>query len=685
MVPKRRRLPFLVSGHLLRGVAISAALLAAPHVAAAAEPLYPDSTAVPGISFRWDTHRQLAPGSDNWPLTWSADGHQYTSFGDGGGFEGNETTGRVSLGFARIEGSADSYRGVNVWGGARTETAAKFNGKSRGVLAVGTDLYMWRCGAGSTDANFEFQQLYKSTDDARTWQAANWQFPGSLTFYCPTFLQFGQGYAGARDGYVYMYAAERNSDVWEVHTPGRVSLMRAPKDRLMERAAYEFFAGQDPSSGAPRWSDSVAERAPVLEDSNGARLPSAIYNPGLRRYFLLVGRAPRFSGNVSIFDAPEPWGPWTTVLYEDAWGRGHVDPSTFFLNFSPKWWGDGGKSFVLAFTGGGDLDSWNTVEGSFTASGGDGRAGARGDDDGGVSAPPRRAATTTPPGTAPVADDTPAEAPQTPDTQDPDPTEPRATAEGGGDEDAGGSDDAGAGPGTTGDDDDAEPAEVTDDAAGSTTRETARAMASLGAGSSSSSSSPGRSASAADSGTAAGRGTSPTADAATDAGPRGTGDATSAAAATVGAPTAAPRAAEASSSVPELGIIPRRSRRPPESRTGGGEEPTAPDEAYDETGAVADESSDEPAAAPAATTVTAPGAPEAASGEPRLVGTLDRGAGGALVALVVPANAATPIPVRAGDAVGEWSVETVERRALTLRSGDRTLVLRLFGAARRGS
>ena len=32
----------------------------------------------------------LAPGSDIWPLTWAADGHQYTTFGDGGGFGGTD-------------------------------------------------------------------------------------------------------------------------------------------------------------------------------------------------------------------------------------------------------------------------------------------------------------------------------------------------------------------------------------------------------------------------------------------------------------------------------------------------------------------------------------------------------------------------------------------------------------------
>jgi hypothetical protein len=154
--------------------------------------------------------------------------------------------------------------------------------------------------------------------------------------------------------------------------------MRAPRDRLIERAAYRFFAGLD-AGGAPRWSASVAERAPVLTDANGARLPSVIYNPGLRRYLLRRLSRPRRSGNVAVFDAPAPWGPWTTVLYEEGWGRGHVDPSTFFLNFSPKWWSDGGKGFVLSFTGGSNLDSWNTLEGSFTIPGAaQGAGGGRG-------------------------------------------------------------------------------------------------------------------------------------------------------------------------------------------------------------------------------------------------------------------------------------------------------------------
>ncbi|HEX8374983.1 MAG TPA: hypothetical protein VF606_07370, partial [Geminicoccaceae bacterium] len=215
-------------------------------------PPYPPSARVARVDFDWRTYERLAPGSDNFPLTWSADGHQYTSFGDGGGFGGTGTRGRVSLGFARVEGTAESHRGVNVWGGARAANTARFPGKSRGVLAIGADLYMWRCGDGSTRAAYRFQRLYKSTDNARSWRPAAWQFPSGVTFFCPAFLQYGQGYAGARDGYVYMYSTERNGGEWEVPVPGRVTLMRAPKGRLMDRTAYRFFAGRG-DGGAPRW------------------------------------------------------------------------------------------------------------------------------------------------------------------------------------------------------------------------------------------------------------------------------------------------------------------------------------------------------------------------------------------------------------------------------------------------
>ncbi|MGD8238319.1 MAG: hypothetical protein PVH68_07205 [Armatimonadota bacterium] len=97
---------------------------------------YPPSRAITGVTFDWSMHRKLAPGSDNWPITWAEDDRQYTVWGDGGGFGGTNSLGRVSLGFARVEGPADNYRGYNVWGGhegANPATSPSSMSPSRGA------------------------------------------------------------------------------------------------------------------------------------------------------------------------------------------------------------------------------------------------------------------------------------------------------------------------------------------------------------------------------------------------------------------------------------------------------------------------------------------------------------------------------------------------------------------------
>src|SRR4051812_48998428 len=65
---------------------------------------YPNSKVFGGIEWHWDTYKTAAPGSDLWPVTWGPDDHLYAAWGDGGGFGGSDSDGRVSLGFARIEG-----------------------------------------------------------------------------------------------------------------------------------------------------------------------------------------------------------------------------------------------------------------------------------------------------------------------------------------------------------------------------------------------------------------------------------------------------------------------------------------------------------------------------------------------------------------------------------------------------
>jgi hypothetical protein len=78
-----------------------------------------------------------------------------------------------------------------------------------------------------------------------------------------------------------------------------------------------------------------------------------------------VSRFQSSNGHIGVYDAPEPWGPWTTVLLANTWTLGLQNGSkTVFWNFSNKWLSTDGKSFVMVYTGPGS-DSWGSVEGTF--------------------------------------------------------------------------------------------------------------------------------------------------------------------------------------------------------------------------------------------------------------------------------------------------------------------------------
>ncbi|MBI5684810.1 MAG: DUF4185 domain-containing protein [Verrucomicrobia bacterium] len=335
-------------------------------------PPYPPSPVIERVEFDFPTHRRLAPGSDNWPTTWADDDQLYAAWGDGGGFGGDNKKGRVTLGVARIEGDAASYSGKNVWGGFQPENPAQFDGKSYGILSVGGTLYMWV--ASQPARHLRSCQIASSTDKGAHWQLADWSFRFEEGLSIPTFLNFGRDYAGARDGFIYSYYihptwgpgdSPTGNYGFDVHKPGRVYLSRVPKQSILDRSRYEFFAGLD-AAGKPAWSARLADKRPVFEDANGVGWNlSVCHNAGLRRYFLSTEHGATHAGKFGLFDAPEPWGPWTTVAYDDAWGAGHVEVSTFYWNFPAKWLSTDGARFTLVFTGKNSNDSWNTVSGRF--------------------------------------------------------------------------------------------------------------------------------------------------------------------------------------------------------------------------------------------------------------------------------------------------------------------------------
>ncbi len=182
-------------------------------------------------------------------MTWGDDDAQYTSYGDGFGFEPHVEK-KLGMGFARITGGPADYRGANLRSdGERTGNGAQ-SPKASGILMAEGVLYLWVRNVGNA-------QLLWSTDRGKTWQ---WGFKMDVGFGSPAFLNFGRNYAGARDGFVYTYS-QAGPSAYE--SDNAVVLARVPKGRIRERAAWEFFERLDPA-GQPVWTGDVTRRGAVF-------------------------------------------------------------------------------------------------------------------------------------------------------------------------------------------------------------------------------------------------------------------------------------------------------------------------------------------------------------------------------------------------------------------------------------
>ena len=306
------------------------------------DPPYPPSEVITKLT--WDPSSSIvrkASGGDNWPITWADDDNLYTAYGDGWGFD-PKVPSKLSLGFAKIIGPATGFHGVNIRSPAGEQ---KGNGKSgkkaSGMLMVDGVLYMW---ARNANNDGEHSQLAWSTDHAQNWIWGGWKF---TEFGYPTFINFGKNYSEARDGYVYMVSHDNPS----AYSPAdRFILTRVPKDQITNRSAYEFYKG--PGSGSnPIWTSDIAQRGAVFTNPGRCFRSGISYNAALGRYLwsqiIPAGGGTRFKGGFGIYDAPEPWGPWTTVYFTEKWDVGPGDAASF----PPKWMSADGKTIYLVFSG----------------------------------------------------------------------------------------------------------------------------------------------------------------------------------------------------------------------------------------------------------------------------------------------------------------------------------------------
>jgi len=310
---------------------------------------YPPSPVLRGVTWHWETYKTAALGSDLWPVTWADDNALYTAWGDGGGFGGSDSLGRVSLGFARIEGGPENFRGINVNGGLNAEHPAAFSkkGKASGIVCVNGTLY--------ADINLQdgkwpdvHHVMAWSTNHGATWSKADWMFgKGAGEFQPGRFLNFGRDYSGVPAhlaGFIYLYGFTQPV---QGETTDALYLARVPKEKILERAAYEFFAGCDADNRA-KWTTNFSAAAPVLADKGGITPCSAVYDPALKRY--IAAAFHEGPGQLGIFDAPEPWGPWTTVAYYEDWGRMGAAGEGLGCDFPGKWMSEDGLTMCCIFS-----------------------------------------------------------------------------------------------------------------------------------------------------------------------------------------------------------------------------------------------------------------------------------------------------------------------------------------------
>lgn len=364
----------------------------------AGDPAYCPSTVIFSIAPTWASGITQGNGSDLWSQTLGSDGNQYGFFGDGGGFGGSNSP-YSSFGIGAVTSSTGgSLSGaVNIYGGLSGEHAASKSGKATGILEIGpSDSMDFYALAGisnetssQTKGGANDQEIVYSTGNAWSWtdNASNWTFctnGGTSTNFCPTiFLQNGAGYSGNGDGYVYLYGGTEGSffGTPPAGTPAHTYLWRVPTDQasILSDTAYEALTGFE-DDGTPIWTSGSfstlnSDMVPIFTD-RGARplgLSAVTYNSALGRY---IASAEGSINQVAFYDAPNPWGPWTSIGYFNSnpndnsggwgnlgagisltgWGGGsHGDG--LGINFVDKWTSVNGETMWVVFSSDGDAST----------------------------------------------------------------------------------------------------------------------------------------------------------------------------------------------------------------------------------------------------------------------------------------------------------------------------------------
>lgn len=336
-----------------------------------------------------ETVLRLGGVGDNWHMSWANDDRQYVSLCDGKGWPGMPTNDYNSRLYA-VAGDPPGPVFEYIAGYPKLVNAPKTRNLHRyycfGTLALDNHIYQFL-----STPNHPFNEpfprflgakLIYSPDNGRSWCNQNGSSPvrweawddrskDNMVFFeepgdafsLLTVLQMGKDYRLNTDGYVYIYAPNGSKE----GTMNQLVMFRVPKNRILDRRAYEFFSGRS-SADNSKWSRSIEDRAVVHTFPSGwvnqqvhpyAWHPSVAYFAPLDLYLMAnwgmgctaTGRWFGKPSYLGFWTATRPWGPWTQVHEEKIWTpAGDSEARAYQPQIAPKWIAEDGLSFWLVWT-----------------------------------------------------------------------------------------------------------------------------------------------------------------------------------------------------------------------------------------------------------------------------------------------------------------------------------------------
>lgn len=347
---------------------------------------YAASPILAGISWDEVSKQRYAIDTDLWDSAWASDNNIYAGWGDGEGFAGRA---KSQMGFSQLSGSpadgtlvgVDVFYGVNnppecpgnsptILGGKPTGTLALPNGVIYSLHAAGEDLGGGNCAA---------QWLARSTDNGSSWMdhVGSLDWPDVNGFAPSAVLQYGRAQAGALapdstgTPYAYIYGTRTGRPLYEQYLARVAS---APSDSIELAGHWQYYAGAD-GAGNPLWSTSSAMAMPVWRDSNNGQWLTVAFDRAIGRYLAYNDHGTGCQGQpcerqLGLFDAPSPWGPWSTFDYEEEFDNAACNANclgnrvavSFFL--VQKWFSSDGLTLWPEYSSVGAYDSLNLIEGT---------------------------------------------------------------------------------------------------------------------------------------------------------------------------------------------------------------------------------------------------------------------------------------------------------------------------------